>query len=122
MLLAEQSLQLLRDAVARPNVVADIGPVESGDDQAVGRDAELDEDVLARLPIGRRGEGEAGDVLEAVEQWPQQPIVWPEVMAPFRDALGLVHRDEGEWNWTRSEGVRLGKWCGNTGRYRGRGS
>src|SRR3546814_2695654 len=40
MLLAEQSLQLLRDAVARPNVVADIGPVESGDDQAVGRDAE----------------------------------------------------------------------------------
>src|SRR3546814_19388371 len=95
MLLAEQSLQLLRDAVARPNVVADIGPVDSGDDQAVGRDAELDEDVLARLPIGRRGEGEAGDVLEAVEHWPRQPLVWPEIMAPFREAMGLISRADG---------------------------
>src|SRR3546814_21172634 len=105
MLLAEQSLQLLRDAVARPNVVADIGPVESGDDQAVGRDAELDEDVLARLPIGRRGEGAAGDVLEDVEQWPQQPIVWPDIMAPFRHAMGFVDRDAGAWNSTSGVAV-----------------
>ena len=49
-LLGEQRLELARDAVARADMVADIGPVEAGDDQAVLGNAELDEDVRAGAP------------------------------------------------------------------------
>ena len=54
-LLRHQRLELGADAVARTDVVADVGPVEAGDDQPVFIDAELDEDVGAGLAIGGRG-------------------------------------------------------------------
>jgi hypothetical protein len=54
-LLREQHLELRRNAVARPDVIADVRPIEAGDDQPVVRDAELSEDVRARPLVCRRG-------------------------------------------------------------------
>ena len=44
------------DPVARADVIADVGPVETGQDQAFGRDAELLEDVGLGPPVGGRGQ------------------------------------------------------------------
>ena len=51
----QNRLQLPTDAVARTNVVADVRPVEPGDDQPVTGDAELGEDVRLGSPVGGRG-------------------------------------------------------------------
>jgi hypothetical protein len=95
-LLRKQRLQLLRDAVARSDMVADVRPVEAGEDQPVFGDAELDEDIGARLPVRGRGEGEAGHARETLQQRPQQPVIRPEIVAPFRDAMRFVDRDQRE--------------------------
>ncbi len=75
-------------------MIADVGPVEAGDDQPVFGDAELDQDVLARAPVGGRGQREPRHLGEGVEQGQQQPVIGPEVMAPFGDAMRLVDRDQ----------------------------
>ena len=97
-LLGEQRLQLAGDAVARADAVADVGPVEAGEDQAVLGDAELDEDVLARPPVRGRGQRQPRHVREGVEQGQQQPVIGPEIVAPFGDAMRLVDRDQRQRN------------------------
>ena len=95
-LLRHQRLQLRADAVARADVVADVGPVEAGDDEAVVRNAELDEYVLARRLVGRGGESEARHVGKGVEQGTQQAVVGPKIVTPFGHAMGLVDSDQRE--------------------------
>ena len=90
----EQRLQLRADAVARADVIADVGPVEAGDDQPVLGDAELGEDVGAGARVGGRGQRQPRHVAMGVEQRPQQAIVGAEVVAPFADAMRLVDRDQ----------------------------
>ena len=82
------------DAVARADMVADVGPVEAGDDQPVLRNAELDEDVRAGARVRGRGQREPRHVREGVEQRQQQPVIGPEIVAPFADAMRLVDRDQ----------------------------
>ena len=87
-------MQLLADPVARADVIADVGPVEAGDDQPVRRDSELGEDVGAGARVGGRGQREPRHLGMVVEQRPQLAIVGPEVVAPFADAMRLVDRDQ----------------------------
>ena len=51
----QQVAQLLARLLAVADVIADIGPVEAGNHQAVLRDSKLGEDVCARARIRRRG-------------------------------------------------------------------
>ena len=90
----EQRLQLAGDAVARADMVADVGPVEARDDQPVRGNSELDEDVGAGARVRCRGQRESGHVRERVEQRKEQPVVRPEVVPPFADAMRLVDRDQ----------------------------
>jgi hypothetical protein len=83
-----------RNAVARTHVIADVRPVEAGDDQTVSRDAELDENVLARAPVRRGRERQPRDGGKGVEQRPQQPVIGPEIMPPFGNAMRLVDRHQ----------------------------
>ena len=103
-LLGEQRLELRGDAVARADMVADVGPVEAGDDQPVLRDAELDEDVGAGARVGGRGQRQPRHVGEGVEQGQEQPVIGPEIMAPFGDAMRLVDRDQRQRHAARSAG------------------
>jgi hypothetical protein len=57
----DQPRDLAQWIVARRDRIADIGPVEPGDDKAIGRNAELIENVGAGMGIGRRGQGKAGN-------------------------------------------------------------
>ena len=75
-------------------MIADIGPVEAGDDQAVLGNAELDEDVGAGALVGGGGQRQPRHVAKLVEQRQQQAIVGPEIMAPFGDAMRLVDREQ----------------------------
>ena len=93
-LLGEQGLELGRHPVARTDMVADVRPVEAGDDQAVRGDAELREDVGLRARVGGGGEREPRHLRKGVEQRPEQPVVRPEVVPPFADAMRLVDRDQ----------------------------
>ena len=93
-LVGEQLLQLAADAVARPDVVADVGPVEAGDHQPVLGDAELREDIGPGPRVGGRGQRQPRHVRPSVEQWPQQPVIGAEIVAPFADAMRFVDRDQ----------------------------
>ena len=88
--------QLAGQAIARMDGIADIGPVEAGDDEAVARDAELDEDILARVRVRGGGERQARDIGKFVQQRAQQAIVGAKIMAPFGHAMGFVDGEEGD--------------------------
>jgi len=77
-------------------MVADVGPVEAGDDQSVIGNAKLRQNVRARSLVGSCRERQPRHVRIVVEQRLQRAIVGPEIMPPFADAMRLVDRDQGE--------------------------
>ena len=86
--------ELPRHAGLGADAVADIGPVEARQNQSVLRDAQLQQDILARRLVGGGGEREAGDMLEPVQHGAQQAIIRTKIMAPFAHAMRLVDREE----------------------------
>jgi len=58
-MLGDQAQQLLAQAVARVDSIADVGPIETGEDQAFLGNAEVEQDIGAGMTVGRRGEREA---------------------------------------------------------------
>ena len=93
-LVLEKIDDLRAGIVARADRVADVRPVEPGQDQPVGGNAELDQDVGAGLRVGGGGQAEARYVGKTIEQRAQQAIVGPEIMAPFGHAMRLVDGDQ----------------------------
>ena len=75
-------------------MIADVRPVEAGDDQPFVRDAELGEDVGAGAGVGGCGQGKARDLAARVEERPKLAIIGAEVMPPFADAMGFVDGDQ----------------------------
>ena len=90
----DQVRDLARRIVARGDRIADVGPVEPGDDHPVMRDAELFEDISAGMFVGRRRQRQPGDVRELVQQRAEQAIIGAEIMPPFADAMRLVDREQ----------------------------
>src|SRR5436189_176438 len=88
------SIPMPNEAVARRDGIADIGTIEPRKDQAVVRDAELGEDIGARVAIGGCGQREPGDVAMGIEQAAQLPVIGAEVMPPFGHAMRLVDGDK----------------------------
>jgi hypothetical protein len=84
----------LPDPVARADVVADVGPVEPGDDHPLLGDPQLDQYVGPRALVGGCGQRQPRYVATLVEQWQQQPVIGPEIMPPFADAMRLVDCDQ----------------------------
>ena len=93
-MLAEQIGELARQPFAGMYGIADIGPVEARDDEAVFGNAQLHQNVPPRMRVGGRGERQARHVGEFVQQRAQQPIVGAEIMAPFGHAMGFVDGEE----------------------------
>src|SRR3546814_20676444 len=85
------SSDLLRGADARTDPIADVRPVEPREHQPLGRHAELDEDILARVPVRRRGQREPRHPRKGAEQRPQQHTVGAAVMPPFRNSMRLAY-------------------------------
>ena len=95
-LIGEERLELSALAVAGTDMIADVRPIEAGDDEAVLADAELDQDVAAGALVGGRGQRQPGNFGETFQERPKKPIVGPEVMTPFGNAMGLVDGDQGQ--------------------------
>ena len=74
--------------------IREVGPVETGDEHIGVTETELVADVL---PYPLRGSGRKGDdrhVRELSPEGAQIPVVGTELVAPLRDAMGLVDRDQ----------------------------
>ncbi len=56
-------------------------------------------DILARLRIGRGGEGDARNIGKALRQCGELQIFRPEIMAPLADAMRLVDGEERDWRF-----------------------
>ncbi len=91
---ASSSANCLRAIVARGDLVADIGPVEPRQHQAFGRNAELGEDIGAGMRIRRRRQRQARHLREGVHQRAELAIIGAEIVAPFGNAMRLVHREQ----------------------------
>ena len=86
----DQVADLPGQSDARAQAVADIRPVEAGEDQALPVDPQLHQDIVTGMRIGGGGQRQPRHRSEMVEQRPQQAIVGPEVMTPFGHAMRLV--------------------------------
>ena len=74
--------------------VADIGPVEARGEDARLAEREPHDDVAAGDAVGGRGEGNARHRRKALVEDGEGEILGPEVVAPLRDAMGLVDGEE----------------------------
>jgi hypothetical protein len=91
---ASKQLQLAVDAVARTHMVADVRPVEAGDDQAVRGNAEL-AGCRPRARVGGRGQRQPRNV-RCSSSRAAAADSRAGSRAPFADAMRLVDRDQGQ--------------------------
>ena len=77
-------------------MVADVRSVEAGDDESVGRNAELGQDVGAGACVSGCGEREPRHIGIVIEQGPELAIIGPEIVTPFADAMRFIDRDQRE--------------------------
>src|SRR5579862_2622456 len=75
--------------------VADVGPVEARNEDLRVAKLESEKDVLARLTVGGRGEGDEGHAGELRRKRAQLHVFRAEVVAPLRDAMSFVDREAG---------------------------
>jgi hypothetical protein len=93
---ADQAEDLLARVVLRRDAVADVRPVEAGDEHPAVLEAEALDDVAAGGLVGGGGERHARDVREALVEDGDLEVVGAEVVAPLGDAVGLVDREEAQ--------------------------
>ncbi len=96
MLVAQEREQLRARLGLVDDRVADVRPVEAGDEDARVVEGEARDDLGARLRVGGRGEGDARHAGEALVQHGELQVLRPEVVAPLRDAVRLVDGEERE--------------------------
>ncbi len=113
-LAAHQVRQLARQRLPRANRVADVGPVEPGDDQPLGRDAELLEHVGPGAVVGGRGQRQPRHLGKGIEQRTQLAVVGAEIVAPFGNAMRLVDGEQAQGR--RRQQIAEGRLAGSLGR------
>ena len=74
--------------------VADIGPVETGDEGFRAFKREFGDDLLTCALVRRCGQGDARDAREAFREDFQLAILWPEIVPPLGNAMGLVNGEK----------------------------
>ena len=77
-----------------PNRIGQVRPVEAGREELRVLHPQLRRDVASDPLGGGRGERREGDGGEPVPEDAEIPVVGAELMAPLRDAVRLVHRDQ----------------------------
>ncbi len=85
-----------RVAVLLDDGVANVRPVEAGDEQAGAFQLQADDDVGAGVLVRGGGERHARHIRVALVQHAQAQVVGAEVMPPLADALRLVDGKEAE--------------------------
>ena len=76
------------------HAISQIGPVEAGDKAARLAQMQLLDNVLAHPGGGGGGQGHHRHAGKERAQLGKLPVFGPEIVAPFADAMGLVHGDQ----------------------------
>jgi len=92
----EETLQLLLRIVPLHYGVANVGPVEAGDELARFFQAQAVHDLVAGGFVRRGREGDAGYRGEALVQYRELDVFRPEVVAPLGHAVGFVNGEQSE--------------------------
>ena len=92
----EEAQHLLRRARLLGGAIADVGAVEAGDEAVLRADLQMLDDLRPGRRIRRGGERNARHVGEDVREAVECAVFGPEIMAPLRNAVGLVDGDERE--------------------------
>ena len=90
-----------------PHFVIQIGPIEGRFEHPGVLDAEVLEDVALHFGRGRGGEGDHRRRLDLVYDGADFPIFRTEVVAPFGDAVGLIHGVEGDFDFLQERHILL---------------
>ena len=94
MLLAQEGGELVPRVLLLGDPVADVGPVEAGDELGGVFELEPRDDLPAGGRVRGRCERDARDLRPALVQQVELDVVGPEVVAPLGDAVGLVDREQ----------------------------
>ena len=92
----EEGQQLAHALPARPDRVADVRPVEAGDEALRLLQPELAQDVGAGRLVGSCGERDPGHGREPLGQHRKLAVVRAEIVAPLADAMRLVDGEQRE--------------------------
>ena len=91
---AEKGEQLPARIVALDDGVADVWPVETGNEQARVLEAEAADDLLPCQLVRCRRQGDARNAGEALVQLRELDVLRPEVVPPLRNAMRFVDREQ----------------------------
>ena len=108
---AQEGQQLGAGVGLLDDAVADVGPVEAGDEDARVLEAQVGDNFLARRLVGGGRQRDARHVRVALVQDGELEVFRAEVVAPLRDAMRLVDGEEGE-----AVALGLGQQAGEIGR------
>ncbi|GAB1411428.1 hypothetical protein MASR1M97_01640 [Candidatus Desulfobacillus denitrificans] len=93
---AQEGQQLGAGVGLLDDLVADVGTVEAGDEDARAAKLQVGDDFLACRLVGGGGERDARHLGPALVQEAELEVLRAEVVAPLRDAVRLVDGEEGE--------------------------
>ena len=95
-------VHLLLLAAHAKGVEAQGGAIEAGDADIGVLQAEARDDVVAHAGVGGGGEGDDGRVPKARASGAEVAVAGAKVVAPLRDAVGLVDGEEGDVHAAKS--------------------
>ena len=90
----QEVFELAAAALLHGHAIADVRAVEAGDEDAALAEVQPLDDVAAGRRVGGGGEGDARHLRVTGMQDRELQIFRPEVVAPLRDAVGLVDGEE----------------------------
>ena len=95
-MLLQKAQQLRLRVVLAPQQVADVGPIEAGQEHLSLLQPQPLYDLLTGARIRRGGERQARHLRKALGQHLQLDVLGPEVVPPLRHAVGLIDRKQGQ--------------------------
>jgi uncharacterized membrane protein YhaH (DUF805 family) len=93
-LVAQPAQQLALRLVLLDDGVADVGPVEAGDEVSRAGQRQAPDDVVARHRVGRGRQRDARHAGVALGKHRQAQVLLAEVVTPLADAMGFVDRHQ----------------------------
>ena len=94
MLVVEKAQQIVARAAFRHHPVEQVRAVVAGGEQARRFEMQLLGDVAAGRTVGGRGQRHQRNIGKALLQDPERLVVAAEIVAPLRDAMRLVDREQ----------------------------
>ena len=101
---------LLQSILLGSNLIKEVVPVEGRFEHNRIDHAQVLLDVLLNLGGGRGGQRHDGHIRNAFDNGLDAAVLWPEIVAPLRDAVGFIHGHETDADrFQKLDGLGLGQ-------------